>query len=87
MKSSSYQGPPPLAVVAAPATVSPLGLALWGDILRVANGIKYRRCQMETKGKVKCKLCGHEWTTRIDAEPCQCPKCKSPYWNKGAIRT
>lgn len=28
--------------------------------------------------------CGHKWTPRKDSVPVVCPKCKSPYWNKGA---
>lgn len=38
-------------------------------------------------GKVKldgyiCERCGHKWIARSSEEPCVCPKCKSPYWNK-----
>lgn len=31
----------------------------------------------------KCYRCGHEWTPRrYNRDPRQCPKCKSPYWNR-----
>lgn len=29
-----------------------------------------------------CKRCGATWTPRKKQKPVQCPKCKSPYWNK-----
>ena len=32
--------------------------------------------------KKTCKHCGYTWLPRIDAEPVQCPKCKSPRWNE-----
>ena len=28
-----------------------------------------------------CLRCGNTWQNRIP-KPKQCPKCKSPYWNK-----
>jgi predicted nucleic acid-binding Zn-ribbon protein len=30
----------------------------------------------------KCLRCGHEWPSRLERLPKQCPKCRSPYWNK-----
>jgi type IV secretory pathway VirB2 component (pilin) len=31
----------------------------------------------------RCERCGHEWVPRIaGVDPCICPKCKSPYWNR-----
>ena len=30
---------------------------------------------------VKCLRCGHTWQNRT-INPRQCPKCKSPSWNK-----
>ncbi len=35
----------------------------------------------------KCNRCGHEWATKSKTiTPKQCPKCRSPYWNKPRIR-
>ena len=31
----------------------------------------------------ECSRCGHRWFPRENTEePCTCPKCKSPYWNR-----
>jgi len=30
----------------------------------------------------RCLRCGHEWPSRLERLPKQCPKCRSPYWNK-----
>jgi hypothetical protein len=30
----------------------------------------------------ECKRCGAKWTPRKNKPPVQCPKCKSPYWNR-----
>lgn len=30
----------------------------------------------------RCERCFHEWTTRYDREPVQCPKCKSARWDE-----
>lgn len=32
---------------------------------------------------MKCSRCGHEWLKRKD-EPAFCPRCHSPYYNKGS---
>ncbi len=30
----------------------------------------------------KCKLCGHEWISKLDNKlPILCPRCKRPDWN------
>jgi hypothetical protein len=29
-----------------------------------------------------CKRCDYTWTPRKKQKPVQCPKCKSPYWNR-----
>lgn len=29
-----------------------------------------------------CTRCGYSWTRRAYRLPVQCPKCKSPYWNR-----
>src|ERR1035437_1688309 len=31
---------------------------------------------------MNCKRCGHEWRPRVEGHPVQCPKCKSPYWDR-----
>jgi DNA-directed RNA polymerase subunit RPC12/RpoP len=33
----------------------------------------------------RCKRCGATWTPRKKQKPVQCPKCKSPYWNKKRV--
>lgn len=32
----------------------------------------------------RCKHCSNEWVPRTNT-PKQCPKCKSPYWNKTRV--
>ncbi|MBI2860630.1 MAG: hypothetical protein HYX91_03885 [Chloroflexi bacterium] len=32
--------------------------------------------------KLTCTRCKHVWIPRIPRKPKQCPKCRSPYWNK-----
>ncbi len=32
--------------------------------------------------QLTCKRCNHIWTPRHEQPPIQCPKCKSPYWNR-----
>lgn len=34
----------------------------------------------------KCLRCNYEWEQRITNEPRQCPRCKSPSWNKPKVR-
>ena len=29
--------------------------------------------------------CGHEWYRRQEQKPVQCPRCRSPYWNRGRV--
>jgi predicted Zn-ribbon and HTH transcriptional regulator len=31
---------------------------------------------------MKCKLCGHEWNSRIEGKPLACPKCKRYDWEE-----
>ena len=31
--------------------------------------------------KLKCERCGHQWVPKKE-EIRQCPKCKSPWWDK-----
>ena len=31
--------------------------------------------------RLRCRRCEWEWVPRI-ADPAQCPKCKSAYWNQ-----
>jgi predicted Zn-ribbon and HTH transcriptional regulator len=33
----------------------------------------------------KCKRCGHEWKPKVK-NPVQCPKCRSPYWDRERIK-
>lgn len=35
--------------------------------------------------ELECKRCGNRWLPRI-ANPAQCPRCKSPYWNRDRVR-
>jgi hypothetical protein len=35
-----------------------------------------------TVRKLNCKRCNASWVPRGKKLPMQCPKCKSPYWNK-----
>src|SRR6266568_1255560 len=32
-----------------------------------------------------CKRCGHAWRPRMDVPPVQCPRCRSPYWDKERV--
>lgn len=32
-----------------------------------------------------CRMCGHEWNSRLDIEPSKCPSCKSVRWNDGSV--
>jgi DNA-directed RNA polymerase subunit RPC12/RpoP len=31
---------------------------------------------------MKCLRCGHEWNTRVERRPVQCPRCKSTSWER-----
>lgn len=37
-----------------------------------------------TRLECRCEQCGHEWTSRTDKVPYQCPRClkRRHYWNK-----
>jgi predicted Zn-ribbon and HTH transcriptional regulator len=35
--------------------------------------------------QLECKRCGRKWIPRSKKKPVQCPKCKSPYWNKKRV--
>jgi predicted Zn-ribbon and HTH transcriptional regulator len=37
--------------------------------------------------QLTCKRCGRSWNQRGKRKPMQCPKCKSPYWNKKRKKT
>jgi predicted Zn-ribbon and HTH transcriptional regulator len=39
-----------------------------------------------TTKQLSCKRCGATWTPRKKKRPIQCPKCKSPYWNKERVK-
>ena len=32
-----------------------------------------------------CKRCGHHWRARLDTPPVQCPRCRSPYWDRERV--
>jgi DNA-directed RNA polymerase subunit RPC12/RpoP len=34
----------------------------------------------------QCNRCGNQWDSKIKEGPKNCPKCKSPYWNKPRVR-
>jgi hypothetical protein len=36
--------------------------------------------------KLTCKRCNYSWTPRKKQKPVQCPKCKSPYWNREKVK-
>ena len=37
--------------------------------------------------KQHCKRCDYDWEPYLtDRLPKQCPRCKSPYWNKDKVR-
>ena len=31
---------------------------------------------------MRCLRCGHEWYARVPRRPSQCPRCKSPAWDR-----
>ena len=35
--------------------------------------------------QLSCKRCGATWIPRKKKPPVQCPKCKSPYWNRKRV--
>jgi predicted Zn-ribbon and HTH transcriptional regulator len=36
---------------------------------------------------LSCLRCAHEWASKLKiGEPKNCPKCKSPYWNRPRTR-
>jgi len=45
-------------------------------------------CGQEVKSDsfVQCKRCGGTWKPRVDGVPVQCPRCKSPFWNRERVR-
>ena len=55
------------------------------------NGRFEWRCPVCGNGIIKCKCfrCGHEWYPRKPFGPLakNCPKCKSPYWNRERMRS
>jgi hypothetical protein len=32
--------------------------------------------------RLECKRCHHAWNARTERRPVQCPKCKSPTWDR-----
>ena len=32
--------------------------------------------------RLNCKRCGHKWYARAAGRPVQCPRCKSPAWDR-----
>jgi DNA-directed RNA polymerase subunit RPC12/RpoP len=32
-----------------------------------------------------CLRCGHNWRPRKDDPPVQCPRCRSPYWDRERV--
>ena len=34
---------------------------------------------------LQCLRCGHEWNTRTERKPVQCPRCKSPAWDRNRL--
>jgi rubrerythrin len=38
--------------------------------------------QKSARKQLTCKRCNRSWTQRGRKPPIQCPKCKSPYWNR-----
>lgn len=32
--------------------------------------------------RLECKRCHHTWHSRTERKPVQCPKCKSPAWDR-----
>lgn len=40
----------------------------------------------ESLSRLACNRCGHQWWPRMVGRPKQCPKCRSPYWDKERTR-
>ncbi len=40
---------------------------------------------MKNKNKKHCKRCEYNWPSKKD-NPVQCPRCKSPYWNRDRLK-
>ncbi len=38
--------------------------------------------RVATVAEQLCKRCGHNWLKRILSRPQQCPRCRSPYWDR-----
>lgn len=32
--------------------------------------------------RLRCKRCGHRWTSVLARDPIVCPLCKNPNWNR-----
>ena len=48
--------------------------------------ISYHKVMKGPQGIQTCLCrCGKQWVSRV-AHPAQCPKCKSPYWDKERVR-
>lgn len=37
---------------------------------------------MDSITKLTCNRCGKSWWPKSPKLPLQCPKCRSPYWNR-----
>jgi hypothetical protein len=37
---------------------------------------------MSVGERLNCRRCGHEWYARAAGRPVQCPRCKSPAWDR-----
>ena len=49
----------------------------------VIDADSYYDNSMTTVGeKITCQRCQHEWYARIPRPPVQCPRCKSPAWDR-----
>lgn len=43
--------------------------------------------QITVGQRLTCLRCGHEWNTRSERKPVQCPRCKSTRWDTPRRRT
>ncbi len=53
---------------------------------------KYSVCILSSMAKLGkksycCEKCEHEWTSRYNREPVQCPACKTARWNEKRNKT